>query len=45
MGKDKEISTRSIRISLSHKTSLDELDKLISKFNDCLEELNFMKGE
>ena len=45
MGKDKDLTTRSLRISLSHKTTLEDIDIFTKAFNECLDELNFMKGE
>ena len=44
MGKDKNISTKSIRISLSYKTTSEELESLEKAIDKCLNELNFMKG-
>ena len=44
MGKPREISTRSIRISLSFKTTEEELKQFKDAFTSCLEELKFMKG-
>lgn len=45
LGKNKEIATRSLRISLSYKTSEEDIEKFIQIFDTCLKELNFMKGE
>ena len=45
MGKDKNISTKSLRISLSHKTKTNDIEFFIKSFKKCLDELNFMKGE
>ena len=39
--RDKDKAGRSIRISLSYKTTKEELDKFISVFTKCLNELNF----
>ena len=44
MGKDKNISTRSIRISLSHKATKEEVEQLIEGISKSFGELSFMKG-
>ena len=38
---DKDKASRSIRISLSYKTTNDEIDLFIESFKKCLNELNF----
>ena len=38
---DKDKASRSIRISLSYKTTKDEIDLFIESFKKCLNELNF----
>lgn len=45
MGKDKKISTTSIRISLSAITTEDEIKKFIKIFKKCYDALNLKKGE
>lgn len=45
LGKNKEITTKSLRVSLSYKTTEEEIEKFIQIFDSCLKELNFMKGE
>ena len=45
LGKDKSITTTSLRISLSHKTTFEDIDFFVKIFNECLDALNFIKGE
>lgn len=44
LGKSKDISTKSLRISISYKTTEEDILNFIKIFNECLDELNFMKG-
>lgn len=45
MGKSQEISTSSIRISLSSRTTEEELIKFLKIFKNCYDTLNLKKGE
>lgn len=37
--KDKTLATTSIRVSLSHLTTNEEIDEFLNKFDECIEEL------